>query len=133
MKPTTKKSVKKSSGRYEAYQGNMVYFNSTAKADRYLQLVEFVSDKLITDLELNPQLPVVVNNVRIADYVADFRYVTLEPNNHRGYVVIESVVGVTTDTYKLKKRLAEVTYGIKIHTIPAKEIEEWKEIIPLNQ
>ena len=127
MKPTTKKSVKKS-GRYEAYQGNMVYFNSTAKADRYLQLVQFVGDKLITDLELNPQLPVVVNNVRIADYIADFRYVTLEPNNHRGYVVIESVVGVTTDTYKLKKRLAEVTYGIKVHTIPARRLKNGKRL-----
>ena len=133
MKPTSKKSVKKSSGRYEAYQGNMVYFNSTAKADRYLQLVQFLSDNLISELELNPELPIVVNNVRITNYIADFRYVTLEPNNHRGYAVIESVVGVTTDTYKLKKRLAEVTYGIKINTIPAKEIEEWKEIIPLNQ
>ena len=125
--------MKKSNGRYEAYHGNMVYFNSDAKAERYLQLVKFFESKLITDIELYPKYKVIVNNVLVCNYIADFRYVTLEPNDHRGYVVVEDVKGATTDVYKLKKSLVELTNNIKIHLIQSKEIKEWTEIIPLNQ
>jgi len=58
---------------------------------------------------------------------------TLEPNEHRGYTVVEDVKKVSTDIYSLRKLLVELSHGIKIHTINPKEIDEWKEIIPLNQ
>ena len=104
MKNTTTKSVKKSrTGRYEAYNGEMIYFQSNAKADRYLQLVKFLENKSITDLEIKPNYDAVVQNKK------------------------------TTDVYKLKVSLIEATNFIKVHSIPAKEIDTWAEIIPLNQ
>ena len=134
MKNTTTKSVKKSkTGRYEAYNGEMIYFQSNAKADRYLQLVKFLENKSITDLEIKPSYDAVVQNKKMCTFTPDFRYMTLEPNDHRGYQVIEDVVGVTTDVYKLKVSLIEATNFIKVHSIPAKEIDTWAEIIPLNQ
>tara|TARA_A100000172_G_C3041528_1_gene110708 strand:+ start:1294 stop:1698 length:405 start_codon:yes stop_codon:yes gene_type:complete len=134
MKHTTKKSEKKfKSGRYEAYQGRQVWFQSDSKADRYLQLVNFVNNKLITDLELCPKYNAIIHNVKVCTFIPDFRYMTLEPNEHRGYTVVEDVKKVSTDIYSLRKLLVELSHGIKIHTINPKEIDEWKEIIPLNQ
>ena len=120
-------------GRYHEYKGKQRYFASSAEADRYIQLVKLEKENKITNLEIQPAYNVVVNNVRICQYRADFRYFTLEDNNYRGYQVIEDVKGMITDMYKLKKKLVEATEGIRIKEIPAKDIPKWVDTIPLNQ
>lgn len=135
MNKNIKRSKKNFSnkGRYEAYLGNMVYFASNAIADRYLQLVKLQENKRIIELEINPQFSIVVHNKRLGSFNANFRYFTLEDNNHRGYCVVENIKNIQTDLYKLKKQLVELSLSMQIHDIPAEEIKEWTDRIPLNQ
>ena len=55
------------------------------------------------------KMPIVVNNVLIANYIADF-YVMFED----GHKEIHEVKGFKTAVYKLKKKLVEAIYGEKI-------------------
>lgn len=79
-------------------------FASQAEYRRYLELKLFA-----TNLELQPKFPIVVNNKKICTYVADFKYL-----DDKGNEVIEDVKGVKTPVYKLKKKLVEALYPIKI-------------------
>jgi hypothetical protein len=85
-------------------------FDSLAEAARYsgLKLMEFAKE--IDGLELQPKYPIDINGKHICNYFADFRYWDYAT----GAYVIEDVKGVKTAVYKLKKRLVEAQYDIKI-------------------
>ena len=85
-----------------------VVFDSKREADRYSELA--ILEKLgdITDLELQPNFDCVVAGKKVCRYVADFRYV------QNGQTVIEDANGVRTAVYRLKKKLVEALYGLKI-------------------
>lgn len=89
-------------------------FDSKAEARRYQELKLMQAAGEITDLEAHPCYPLIVNGVKVGSYEADFRYVT-----QGGETVIEDVKGVRTDTYRLKKRLVEALYGIKVVEVQA--------------
>lgn len=80
-------------------------FDSKREAERYLELKVLVQGTV----EVHPRFPLYVGDVLIATYEADFRYETPD-----GEVVVEDVKGVKTAVYRLKKKLVEVLYGIKI-------------------
>ena len=84
---------------------NGIRFDSKREAERYLELKVLVQG----DVEVHPRFPLYVGDVLIATYEADFRYETPD-----GEVVVEDVKGVKTAVYRLKKKLVEVLYGIKI-------------------
>lgn len=65
-------------------------------------------DKVV---EWVPQVPfqVVLNGIKICKYIADFKVTYAD-----GRVEIVDVKGVRTDVYRLKKKLVEAQYGIKI-------------------
>lgn len=90
-----------------------VTFASKAEATRYTHLKLLLRIGEIADLELQPRYPLVVNGVRVATYVADFRY----RNVATGEVVIEDVKGVRTPVYRMKKKLLEAIDGTKITEI----------------
>jgi len=84
-------------------------FASKAEASRYSELKLLESAGFLHSLELQPKFPIHVNGVKICTYIADFRFRELD-----GQTVVEDVKGVKTPVYKLKKRLVEALYGIRI-------------------
>jgi ferredoxin-fold anticodon binding domain-containing protein len=87
-----------------------VRFASKAEGRRYAALKLMVRAGCIRDLELQPRYPLVVNGVKVADYVADFRYWDIQA----GGQVTEDCKGFRTPVYRLKAKLVWAIYGIKI-------------------
>ena len=88
-------------------------FASKAEARRYMELKLMQRSGDIAELELQPKFPLVVCGVKVATYIADFRY--LVPLS--GAVVVEDVKGVKTPTYRLKAKLVKAIYGFKIREV----------------
>lgn len=76
-------------------------FDSKKEASRYIQLKHLQSVGIISALELQPVIPLMVNGVKIGKYIGDFRYIENQT------VVIEDVKSkaTMTPTYRLKKRI----------------------------
>lgn len=94
-----------------------IRFASKAEARRYAQLQLLLRAGAIANLELQPTFPIEVMNptngemTQVGVYKGDFRYV------ERGVTVIEDVKGMRTVVYRLKKRLVEAIYGIRIQEV----------------
>lgn len=88
-------------------------FDSTSEANRYsdLKLAERAGN--IRNLELQPKFSINLEGRHICDYFADFRYYDCDKEE----IIIEDVKGMATDVYKLKKKLVEAVYKIKITEI----------------
>jgi len=95
-----------------------IAFASKREAERYQELLLLQRAKQISELELQPPFDLFVANVwgpeptgllvKVGRYVADFAY------RRNGERVFEDVKGVRTETYRLKKKMVEATYGIRI-------------------
>ena len=92
-----------------------ITFDSKKESERYCELKLRARDKNnpITGLELQPEFPCNITQpngmtIKVCTYRADFRYI------ENGKTIIEDVKGVKTPVYKLKKKLVEALYGIKI-------------------
>lgn len=92
-----------------------IKFQSKKEAARYgdLKLLEKLGQ--ISGLALQVRLPIIVNEIKISEYRADFCYSDTE-----GKLVVEDCKGYQdtrspiTRLYKLKKKLVEAQYGIQI-------------------
>jgi hypothetical protein len=86
-----------------------VTFDSKREANRYLELKFLQAAGEIQDLILQPSFELRVDGGKVVGkYFADFKYrVGMK-------VVIEDAKGVRTDVYRLKKKIVEAVYGIKI-------------------
>jgi hypothetical protein len=86
-------------------------FHSRKEAARYqeLKLLEMAGE--IQNLTLQPPYPCFVGGKLICTYVADFSY------RDRASFRVEDVKGYKTDVYKLKKKLVEAIYNIKIEEV----------------
>lgn len=84
-----------------------ITFHSKAEADRYLELCLLQHAKEIQGLELQPRFKLIVNDVLICTYVADFIYY----DNKHHYTVVEDVKGYLTKEYKIKAKLFQAIYG----------------------
>ena len=96
-----------------------IKFDSKWEAERYGQLKAMESAMFIRDLELQVPYDIVVNDVKICRYVADFRY-KKESNhtitNDEYYVeVVEDAKGFETPEFKLKKKLMKAVFNIDIY------------------
>ena len=88
------------------------YFPSKAEARRFADLCLLFQHNKISDLEVQVAYPIVINGHKITTYKADFRY-----RDKHGQVVVEDVKGsseFTTDVFKLKRKMVEAIYPIKI-------------------
>lgn len=87
-----------------------IKFDSKAEGERYLELKLLLADGSINDLDIHPAFPLVVNEQRVCNYIADFRY----HDNVLNRWVIEDVKGFKTPVYRLKKKLFAACYGMGI-------------------
>lgn len=84
-------------------------FDSQGEKGRHAELEWLQREGLISNLEHHPPaFKLVVNDVHITTYEADWRYV------ENGQVVIEDWKGWPNETYPLKKRLMLAVHGIAI-------------------
>lgn len=74
-------------------------FDSKKEANRYLDLREQQRAGHVQELACQVSIPLIVNEVKIGHYVADFVYW------RSGKMVIEDVKGMRTDVYKLKRKI----------------------------
>jgi hypothetical protein len=125
---TTKKKPASRKGKYNAagLRIDGIFFHSKAEGERYEQLKELVADGTIDHLELQPAFNCVVNNQKVCQYRADFRYDVVDERGSTIRTITEDVKGMRTDIYKIKKKLVEACYNFKILEIPSKDVSKWK-------
>lgn len=89
----------------------MHYFPSKAEAKRFAELCLLLDHGRISELEVQPSYPMVINDLKITVYRADFKYLDSD-----GRQVIEDVKpkSFRTDLYRLKKKLVEAIYTLTI-------------------
>lgn len=99
-----------------------IIFDSEMEAGRYKVLKLFERAGEIKDLRLQVPFVFLLNGKKIFTYYADFLYLELQRGKKiDGFVlVIEDVKGQPTAVYRLKKKLIEAQYGIKITEYPGK-------------
>lgn len=90
-------------------------FDSKAEAAYYEQLKLRKYAGEIGEIRLQPCYPIVVNGTLIAKYYADFAYEDFTTQE----TFVDDVKSAPTRTavYRLKKKLVESLYGIKIREI----------------
>jgi hypothetical protein len=102
----------KASGRskYRAQKTKVddILFDSKKEAAHYheLRLLERIGK--ITNLELQPEYSLSINDKHCFTYKPDFQFM------ENGELVIQDVKGFKTPVYRLKKKLIEAAYGIRI-------------------
>jgi hypothetical protein len=90
-----------------------IRFASKKEAARYGELKLLERAGHIDRLELQPAYQLVVDGIKVGVYKADFRY----RDKRSGYFVVEDVKGVRTPVYKLKKKLVEALYAVRIREV----------------
>ena len=105
--------IKQRQNKYNAQRTivDSIAFHSKAESNRYKILKLLENAGHIRDLKLQASMPFVYNGIRLFTYYADFTYYS------DGIFVVEDVKGMRTPLYKLKKKMIEVYYGIKITEI----------------
>jgi hypothetical protein len=87
-----------------------IVFDSKKEATRFGQLKAMEMAGIINDLKLQIPMPYELNGKKIFKYVCDFVYFDRGKNE----LIFEDVKGMKTPVYKLKKKLIENSYNIKI-------------------
>ena len=80
----------------------VIKFDSKKELNRYLILEQMQMKNYISELEIHPKFPLMVNGVKIGRYTADFKY-----KNNKGIEIIEDVKSKVTITrdYVLRKKI----------------------------
>ena len=84
-------------------------FDSIGERNRYktLELLQLAGE--ISELKTQVKFPIVINNVKICSYIADYTY-----NDKQGNYIVEDFKGVQTSIFKLKKKLMLAIHGIEV-------------------
>ena len=85
-----------------------IYHASKKEFIRWRQLQLMEKGKAITGLRRQVSMPVKVNGIPVFKYVADAVYYKKEKQ------IVEDSKGMSTDVFKLKKKIIEAYYGIEI-------------------
>ena len=83
-------------------------FDSQGEYKRALFLMDCEKQGLIQNLEYQIPYKIVINDVKVCSYIADFRYM------YNGKVVVEDFKGMVTPIFKLKAKLIKACYDIDI-------------------
>lgn len=90
-----------------------ITFHSKKEAKRYQELKLMEKGKVIKSLELQKPIVFFVSAKKMFTYLCDFLYWHIED----GRMVYEDVKGYKTPLYRLKKKIIEAEYEIKIEEI----------------
>ena len=90
------------------------FFPSQAEADRYGELKIAEKAGLIRNLQLQVPFKLVVNNVQVCRYIADFQYERYDHQSGLAQTVVEDVKGVRTESFAIKSRLMLACHGIVV-------------------
>jgi hypothetical protein len=88
-----------------------ITFDSKKEAVHYAYLKSLEKRGIITDLKLQTKLDFKIDGKKIFTYKPDFEY-----NDEFGHHIVD-VKGIQTPVFKLKKKLIEAQYKIKIEII----------------
>lgn len=91
-----------------------IEFDSIKEAKRYGTLKILQKAGEISDLKLQVRMDILVNSKKIAAYIADFTYM------EKGQYMVEDVKSDFTrknPVYRLKKKLIEAIYNLKIKEV----------------
>ena len=97
-----------------------IMFDSKKEAKRYSELKLLEKAGQIHNLELQPKFECIVKEKKICTYRADFSYFDKFQRGvlgQEGTMVVEDVKGFITPVYRLKKKLVEVLFTVKITEI----------------
>ena len=89
-------------------------FDSKWESERWGQLKAMEKAGVVTELERQVRYTLSINDIKICDYVADFRYLQ---KNEDGFskLIVEDAKGVLTPEFKLKQKMMKAIHGIDIH------------------
>lgn len=84
-------------------------FDSIGERDWYktLELLQLAGE--ISELKTQVKFPIVINNLKICNYIADYTY-----KDKQGNYIVEDFKGVQTSIFKLKKKLMLAVHGIDV-------------------
>lgn len=108
----TKGVAKPSKYRNQKTERDGITFDSKREADRYSDLCLLERSGKIRNLRTQYVFPVVIDGVRVCDYLADFVYDELQAGTW--VRVIEDAKGYRNETYRIKKKLMRAVHGIII-------------------
>lgn len=93
---------------------------SAAEAERYRQLLKMQDEGRIAGLVCQQRYPLVVNNVKITTYQADFTYDVVTDTGEVLRTIIEDVKGMLTDVFEIKHKLFDALNPIPLTLIHKK-------------
>ena len=88
-----------------------IVFDSKKEGARYNELKLMQGNNLIGNLVIHPVYPIVYKEIRICDVELDFAY------DRDGVRIYEDTKGKDTDWSRLKRKLVEAFYGIKVEVL----------------
>ena len=91
-----------------------ITFDSKWESERYGQLKAMERGGIVTDLELQVKYDIVINDIKICKYIADFVYKEESPDGEIREIV-EDAKGFETPEFKLKKKLMKAVHNIDIY------------------
>lgn len=106
--------------KYGAIKTTVDGFRFDSKAEARYYGVLLLRGKMggIRNLELQPRFPLIVNGVKVATYVADFRYEELRDVSFGGMPkwcdCVDDVKGFDTPVSRLKRKLVQALWGIAV-------------------
>ena len=89
-------------------------FDSRWEAERWGQLKAMERAGVISELERQIKYELVINDIKICNYIADFRYYLQEEDGTSKFIV-EDAKGIQTPEFKLKKKMMKAIHNIEIH------------------
>jgi hypothetical protein len=103
----------KKGGRVSKYgsikaEADGIKFASKAERGRYMDLRLMERAGEIEELRMQVRFPLIVNDLLICDYLADFQY------QAAGGLIVEDVKGYKTREYMMKKKLMLAIHGVEI-------------------
>ena len=91
-----------------------ITFDSKWESERYGQVKAMERGGIVTDLELQVKYDIVINDIKICKYIADFVYKEESPDG-KIKEIVEDAKGFETPEFKLKKKLMKAVHGIDIY------------------
>ena len=91
-----------------------ITFDSKWESERYGQLKAMERGGIVTDLKLQFKYDIVINDIKICKYIADFVYKEESPDG-KIREIVEDAKGFETPEFKLKKKLMKAVHNIDIY------------------